>query len=267
MQRREKENVWMRSRFVYLAHLGPRLLFTVVTNKTTMKWGLGKRMVDLPAHQPWCHKPRLDWTIWHAACCPSNPQSPSRHLSTQPQVPTQHLTVHPYNIYLLHLCNCLFFSVNHRQVTSEGQVYMQLICICVLSHFNDFKILFPRVIYCGQLPFKCYLGVHCLVQRHFDMQLGGARTQPMVESGEGSPVVCGEPVPNHPHFCWSVSVFLSVSVLLSLPFPHIHAADTTWCNTHLLDSFDQRGFQHLLFTLCTQVSPLNSCHKLNGKRL
>lgn len=82
-----------------------------------------KRVVGLPAHQPWCHKPRLDWTIWHTACSPANPRLPSRHLSTQSIYLSINISINP-SIYhsFIHSFNCLhFFAVNHRQAASQAQ--------------------------------------------------------------------------------------------------------------------------------------------------
>lgn len=105
---REKPVEWA-TRLLYLARLGLLLLFTADTNKPHNEMRARKRIVGLPAHQPWCHKLRLDWTIWHNACCPSNPQPPSRHVCPNPN---------SFILRAVYLSLYLFFQpITNRQIT------------------------------------------------------------------------------------------------------------------------------------------------------
>lgn len=133
--------------FVYLADLGLLLLFTADTHKPFNERSAQKRMVGLPTHRPWCHKPRLDWAIWHDACRPSNPQPPSRRVSYQPN--TSKLLVYlsvclsrhrqPSWIYCFICCHfyfCLVWRFVHLCLSWELSLCLsRCLSICCISLF------------------------------------------------------------------------------------------------------------------------------------
>lgn len=136
--------------------------------------------------------------------------------------PTTHSFIHPFN--------CLFFSqpITHRQPARHNAT-----CTALSPLLNE-TVMAARAI--------CYLVYYCFV-----CFLSGVLSISVCQWS--CHCVCLTVCPFVTFILFSAPLFLSLCLLL-FSFPRIHAADTTWGNTYLLDSFDQRGFQCLLFTLC-----------------